>query len=116
MRNYRSGYAIFLSGILFSVFHLNPWQMTYTFFLGLLLGWIMIKTRSLPLAIFTHALNNLIVLLTIQFEIEISESALFWLPRAENLKISIMALAIGFLLFIALTLKKEKTKITAKHD
>ncbi|HKM93840.1 MAG TPA: CPBP family intramembrane glutamic endopeptidase [Prolixibacteraceae bacterium] len=116
MRNYRSGYAIFLSGILFSVFHLNPWQMTYTFFLGLLLGWIMIKTRSLPLAIFTHALNNLIVLLTIQFEIEISESALFWLPRAENLKISIMALAIGFLLFIALTLKKEKSKITAKHD
>jgi membrane protease YdiL (CAAX protease family) len=74
MRNYKSGYAIFLSAIMFSLFHLNPWQMTYTFFLGLFLAWLMVRTRSLPLCILAHAANNLIVLLSIRYTNEISTS------------------------------------------
>lgn len=108
MRNYKNWYAILLSGILFSVFHLNPWQMTYTFFLGLLLGWIMVKTRSLPLAIIVHALNNLIVLLSITFHQEISEHALSWMPRNQHVLISCLAIGMGVLLIIAFTLKKDK--------
>jgi membrane protease YdiL (CAAX protease family) len=106
MRNYRSWYAILLSGILFSVFHLNPWQMSYTFFLGLLLGWVMVRTRSLPLAIIIHSINNLIVLLSITWENNISEHALYHLPRNSNILISSLAIAIGVLLIVAFTLKK----------
>jgi len=107
MRNYKSWTAVLLSGILFSVFHLNPWQMTYTFFLGLLLGWIMVRTRSLPLAIIVHALNNLIVLLSITYHQEISEHAIYWMPRNQHVLISCLAIGIGVLLIIAFTLKKE---------
>jgi membrane protease YdiL (CAAX protease family) len=110
MRNYRSEYAIFLSGLLFSLFHLNPWQMTYTFFLGLFLGWLMIRTRSLPLTILAHSINNVLVLLSIKFHKEISENALYWLPQSTNIKISIFALLIGIILIIAFTLKKRVNK------
>jgi hypothetical protein len=118
MRNYRSWYAVLLSGILFSVFHLNPWQMTYTFFLGLLLGWIMVRTRSLPLAILVHALNNLLVLLSITFEDQLAEHAISTLSNEQYLYISALAIASSLLLIIAITLKKgkaeAKNKITDK--
>ncbi len=114
MRNYRSWYAILLSGILFSAYHLNPWQMTYTFFLGLLLGWVMVKTRSLPFAILVHALNNLIVLLSITYEKTITENALYNLPQTDKIKVSLMALFAGIFIFTALTLKKKKSKTPSK--
>jgi hypothetical protein len=107
MRNYKPWYAIFLSGLLFSLFHLNPWQMTYTFFLGLLLGWVMIRTRSLPLAIIIHSINNLIVLYAITYHFELSENALFMLSKKDNVLMSIMALCAGILLIIAFTLKPK---------
>jgi hypothetical protein len=111
MRNYRSWYAILLSGILFSVFHLNPWQMTYTFFLGLFLGWLMVRTRSLPLCIVAHSLNNLLVLFSITYQKEISENALFWLSKEKNIYISSLAVAIGIILIVAITIKNSKFQI-----
>lgn len=110
MRNYRAWYAVFLSGLLFSLFHLNPWQMTYTFFLGLLLGWLMVRTRSLPLTILVHALNNLIVLLSITFQKQLQEFFLYQLPREKNTYIASLAMAIGIILIFAITLKKPKPK------
>jgi hypothetical protein len=88
--------------------------MTYTFFLGLLLGWVMVKTRSLPFAILVHALNNLIVLLSITYEKSITENALYNLPQADKIKVSLMALFAGILIFTALTLKKGKSKRPSK--
>ncbi|MBN1767244.1 MAG: CPBP family intramembrane metalloprotease [Prolixibacteraceae bacterium] len=114
MRNYRSWYAILLSGILFSAYHLNPWQMSYTFFLGLLLGWIMVKTRSLPFAILVHALNNLLVLLSVTYDKNISEYAVFNMPQSENIKISIMAISAGILLFIAFSMRPRAKKTVKK--
>lgn len=114
MRNYRSWYAILLSGILFSAYHLNPWQMSYTFFLGLLLGWIMVKTRSLPFAILVHALNNLLVLLSVTYDKKISEYAVFNMPQSENIKISIMAISAGILLFIAFSMRPRAKKAIKK--
>ena len=108
MRNYKSWYAIFLSGVMFSLFHLNPWQMSYTFFLGIFLGWIMVRTRSLPLCILVHSLNNLIVLLTITYQKDISEHALFWMPQEKNILISSLAICLGIILIIAFSLKKLK--------
>ncbi len=116
MRNYPRVWAIFLSGLLFSVFHLNPWQMTYTFFLGLLLGWIMVRTRSLPLCILAHSLNNLLVLYSIRFETAISENSLFRMSREDNLLISACAIGVGILLVIAFTLKKKEKTATEQED
>lgn len=76
MRNYSKVKAIFFSGLLFALFHLNPWQFPATFVLGILLGWIMIRTKNIGLAIIGHAINNLLVLLSITFHEEL-ESFLF---------------------------------------
>ncbi len=113
MRNYKPWYAILLSGLLFSFFHLNPWQMTYTFFLGLLLGWLMVLTRSLPLCILVHAINNLLVLLSITLEQKLSEHALFSLPAEKNILISVFLVLSGIILIVFVsTLNKMKRKIS----
>lgn len=88
MRNYRSAKAIFYSGLLFALFHLNPWQFPATFVLGLLLGWLMIRTRNITLCIAGHAINNLLVLLAITFQEEIGASFLSTWSIATVLGIS----------------------------
>ena len=50
--------AIFWSALMFGVMHLNPWQAIPAFLLGLLMGWIYWKTRSLWIVIFIHFINN----------------------------------------------------------
>lgn len=50
--------AIALSGVIFGLMHMNPWQFFYASVLGLILGWIYYRTRSLWLVVFLHAFNN----------------------------------------------------------
>lgn len=58
--------AILLSAALFSLAHINPAQLPIAFTLGLLLGWLRCKTRSLMPGILIHCLNNsLICIVTI---------------------------------------------------
>jgi membrane protease YdiL (CAAX protease family) len=57
------GRAVWTSALLFMGFHLNPWQFPVTLMLGLLLGWIYVRTRSLVLCTAAHAFNNAGVLL-----------------------------------------------------
>jgi len=50
--------AILWSAFIFAVLHLNPWQAVPAFALGLLLGYVYWKTRSLAPCIFIHLVNN----------------------------------------------------------
>jgi len=76
MRNYSVAKSVFLSGLLFALFHLNPWQFPATFILGLILGWLMVRTRNILLCVGGHAINNLLVLLSITFHTQIGASPL----------------------------------------
>lgn len=58
LKKYSPHKAIIVSSILFGFVHLNPWQFISAFILGLFIGWIYYKTRSLSLAIIIHAFNN----------------------------------------------------------
>ncbi|WP_372776005.1 lysostaphin resistance A-like protein [Mangrovibacterium sp.] len=98
MRNYSNIVAIFFSGLLFGLFHLNPWQFPATFILGCLLGWIMIITRNIWACILGHAINNLLVLLSIEYYIEISEFSFFLLERKEQLHLSYLTAALSIIL------------------
>ena len=51
--------AILFTSFLFGVVHLNPWQFVAAFFLGLFIGWVYWKTRSLIPCIFIHFVANL---------------------------------------------------------
>lgn len=58
LRRYSIWTAIAVSALLFGVFHLNPWQFLGAFVLGALFAWAFVRTRSLLLCMFGHALAN----------------------------------------------------------
>lgn len=65
LNRYKPGKAIFWSAFLFGLFHLNPWQFIPAFLIGLLLGYIYFKTRSLFPVILIHLVNNSFSYLTV---------------------------------------------------
>ena len=58
LRNYRPWVGIGQSALLFGLIHFNPAQSVSAALLGLLLGWLFYRTRSLGLCIMVHAINN----------------------------------------------------------
>lgn len=58
MRRYRPWEAVALSGLLFGVTHINPAQVVAGCLMGILLGWIYWRTRSLLPCVLVHVLNN----------------------------------------------------------
>ena len=59
LRRYGPVTAVLASSAIFSLFHINPYQMIGAFVIGCLLGWLYVVTRSIWPCIFGHALNNL---------------------------------------------------------
>lgn len=110
-KNYRATTAVFISALLFSLFHLNPWQMPATFVLGLLLGWIMIRTRNILLAIIGHSMNNLLVLLTVTYWKQINSHPFFLLNAWEQYLISGMLVVLSILLMYLTTLWPKQKKL-----
>lgn len=55
---YGSFWALLVSSLLFALIHGNPPQMVNAFFMGLILGYICLKTGSLLSVIVIHAFNN----------------------------------------------------------
>ncbi len=55
---YSARKAIFWSALLFAVFHLNPWQFAGALVLGLLFGWLVVRTGTLVPGLIGHAVAN----------------------------------------------------------
>jgi uncharacterized protein len=107
MRNYSKGTAVFFSGLLFALFHLNPWQFPATFVLGMILGWVMIRTRNIGLCITGHAINNFLVLMAITWVQQIKESPLASLSILHVLVISALLVILSLFLMGVITRKKR---------
>lgn len=58
LQRYDPWKAIIWSSIIFGIAHFNPWQFISAFALGVVIGWLYWKTRSLGPAIFLHFFNN----------------------------------------------------------
>ena len=58
LKEYSPKKAIIYSALIFGIFHLNPAQILVATLLGLLLGWLFYRTRSLIPCIIVHILNN----------------------------------------------------------
>lgn len=112
-RNYNGFVAITMSALLFALFHLNPWQFPATFVLGLLLGWIMLRTRNILLAILGHSINNLLVLLSITYWDEISTHALYLLEKENRYYISVLVILFSFI-FLYLFSRQNTAKSNIK--
>ena len=65
--------AVILSAIIFTLFHLNPYQFFSALTMGLFLGFLYLKTRSIIPCIIAHCIFNVHgIMLTLLFSIEIS--------------------------------------------
>ncbi len=58
LRRWSPARSIVLSALAFGAMHMNPWQFFYATGLGLGLGWLYWRTRSIRLCIAWHAVHN----------------------------------------------------------
>ena len=96
--NYKAVTAVFMSALLFALFHLNPWQFPATFVLGLLLGWIMLRTNNILLAIIGHSVNNFLVLLSLTYWQEIRSNAFYLMDKPKIYFTSLLVVLLSLLL------------------
>lgn len=92
-KRYSMGTSIIVSGLIFGLIHLNPHQSVNTFFIGIILGFIYLKTNSLLLCIFWHFANNFLVFISL---IYVSETVSDAAPG-----FSIVQFVFGIILLIA---------------
>ena len=98
LKNQRPWAAIAQSALLFGLIHVNPAQSLRAALMGLLLGWLYYRTRSLWLCMAMHSLNNMTAFLAM------------WLAPAswENMSVvdafGSLWLYIGLVLFSLLVL------------
>lgn len=68
LRRFGDGFAITASAVLFGMFHGNLEQIPFAFFVGLVLGYMLVKTNNIWLCSSIHFLNNLVATLPTLFE------------------------------------------------
>jgi membrane protease YdiL (CAAX protease family) len=73
LKRFGIGRSLLLSSLLFGLFHIDPGAIVPTFALGLVLGWVYLKTRSIWPAVFVHALHNTVAVLIARYGPEVLE-------------------------------------------
>lgn len=58
LAHYPPSKAILWSAAMFAIMHMNPWQAVPAFLMGIMMGWIYYRTRSIWAVIFIHFINN----------------------------------------------------------
>lgn len=58
---FKDAIAVVLSALMFALMHMNLQQLVYPFLLGIIMGWIVLRTGSLVSSILVHFINNFLV-------------------------------------------------------
>lgn len=66
---YNSFWAILISSIMFSLFHMNYAQFQISFVFGLLAGYLYVKTRRIEIPVLLHSTVNFFVIITLNKEL-----------------------------------------------
>ncbi len=114
-RNYHPAFAIFFSALLFALFHLNPWQFAATFALGLILGYIRIRTGSVLACIAGHATHNGLVFLSVYYYADLNDVAVMKPGVAGNYLIHSIIFLFGIGLIWFFSRPKQVIKPLAKE-
>jgi membrane protease YdiL (CAAX protease family) len=124
LKHYSIKKSIIVSALIFGLIHMNPWQFVSASIGGLILGWWYVKTNSIVLTIFGHALNNSISYFVSFIGLEIagfssSSNALQHQPAWFNLLGMTLAIA-GMLwlnkMFINKEDKLESTSLVLENN
>ena len=108
MRNYSKFTAVFVSALMFALFHLNPWQFPATFILGILLGILMVRTNNIFLCILGHSINNSLVLVNIKYWDQIKNSFYMQLDKNDQLIISTVLVLVSLVFIFILSRRRKK--------
>ena len=92
--------AILVSALIFGIVHFNPWQFIGAFLLGIVLGVVYFKTKSLLMSIFLHFFNNTIAAIMMKFCDTDSFAELLQIPNYLILFIGIVIFAVFYYLFM----------------
>jgi len=113
-RIYHPVFAIFFSALLFGLFHLNPWQFPAAFALGLVLGWIRIRTGSVLACIAGHAIHNGLVFLSVYYYTDLNDLSFMQSGISKNYGIHLLVVVIGIVSIWFFTRKGAKNQIKAE--
>lgn len=92
--------SILISAFIFGLMHIYPWQFLGAFLIGLVLGLVYYKTKSLLLPILMHAFNNFIAAMLMIFVKEDSLSAWLHIDEIYLFGIGIVLFSISLYLFL----------------
>lgn len=76
LKRYKAIFALFLSAILFTIYHCDPNIIWFLFFYGLIYGYIFYKTYSLIACILFHSSTNLLAYITQAGSMPINDNTL----------------------------------------
>lgn len=93
--------AIIGSSVLFGFMHQNPLQLFYTVFMGVILGYIYVKTKSIWACVLLHFFNNLI---TVVEDFLPVFTGVEWIVML----VDFLVLTAGAICLVALIFKKDK--------
>ncbi|MBF9252422.1 CPBP family intramembrane metalloprotease [Pontibacter sp. 172403-2] len=117
LKNYSPATAIIWTSVMFAVLHLNPWQGIGAFVLGLVLGWIYYKTRSIWTCIFLHFANNLMgALMMLILPEELAISSLYDMvgnPLWFGLLYGVALVVLAFCIFSS---KRQLSSLPLKYE
>ena len=91
--------AIIITSIIFSLYHLNPFQLIHTFFLSIFLSWYYYKNSNLLSCTIIHSISNLVGFILIKYYVNKAPTIVF--SKAESIFLD-DHLLIVFLLAITL--------------
>ena len=97
--NVKPATAIIVSALIFGAVHFNPWQFAGASLLGLVLGLVYYKTKSLLMPILLHAFNNLLSALMMMYSESETFSELFKINKELALVFGVVIFAIPFYFF-----------------
>lgn len=107
LEKYSEKFALFATAILFGLMHRNFIQMFFAFLVGLILGFIRLKSGSIWLAVAVHAANNFFAVVTDYASQVLSDSS----QSVMYLILNIAYLIIGILGLLFVTKDKEMFRL-----
>lgn len=118
LRKYGDGFAVLCSSILFGVMHGNFQQMPFAFLVGLVLGYITVKTNTIWIAVAVHCFNNAVSVIfeyTTQGMSDLAQNVIFTIYLSVCLLLGIIGVYLLKNREGAYKIKKAKIKSEQKQ-
>lgn len=110
LRRFGAVNAVVISALLFALAHGSAMQFFYQFILGIVLGFVIIKTGSVIASMVVHFLNNAIVLIVGYIDVKFPQSSSITFTTDIIIFSFVIAISSAGLLILLISRLKEKKK------